>query len=720
MAILSFQKPESNEIPSKVVKGVMRLAKQLKMKGYKNGGSSSDTDSSDDEGSNDEDGYGSTSDSEDDRTYRHSRKSTKKAKKSYKHSGRKNDNTKKRHHQVEDESIRDEMKQLRVMIQDLMKSQNAPSASMELINARPDPNIIPLDSYALNRTYGGYPQQERYEYAQFNQGQSTNRQPQYSNRRSQGRPPATTEYNRTIGRGQEPARVGPTPFEPSQNSYAAPGGGSPQAQPIIGPNGVLYYPARNSVVCYNCAEEGHIRPHCPKLRPYSQQSMVPQDGSLAPQRTSEPLPPLPPPLPARRSDQAVSVVEIAPTSSAFDGVRVREVSAAEVDEQLMKFVTKVADEDEDDESDGDFSDTEAQVMAGERARRFSDLPPEFDGKEGPASQRQRTGNGGEVNPEIRPIKQPVSKTKRKPIRMMAGRQRFDFVGAFRDAPVLGLNWGSFFDLAPTVKKDICRLLVQERAKGTERGKGPRRGKRVSVDAATQDNLEDGEVHAIATDRDLGNVTNFYTHGTIKTQQGRYSITHILVDAGSVVNLMPIKLLRAIGANLRKANGMVIRTATNALARIAYCADLRITVAGVPCDLRVYALPDEYSPTYPMLLSRRWLQAVKAKGDYSTGRYYITSGRGTKVKIPSDEKYKRMVRETERGHRPRVPIILRDREAGRHQLSVEVEEELELQETQGNRFFERLIQLINEEADEQMKEEEDDGAYQSGTSENSEN
>jgi len=256
MAILSFQKPESNEIPSKVVKGVMRLAKQLKMKGYKNGGSSSDTDSSDDEGSSDEDGDGSTSDSEDDRTYRHSRKSTKKAKKSYKHSGRKNDDTKKRNHQVEDESMRDEMKQLRVMIQDLMKSQKAPSASMELINARPDRNIIPLDSYVLNRTYRGYPQQERYEYIQFNHGQSTNRQPQYNNRRSQGHPPATTEYNRTIGRGREPARMSPTPFEPSHNSYAAPGGGSPPTQPIMGPNGVLYYPARNSVVCYNVLKRG--------------------------------------------------------------------------------------------------------------------------------------------------------------------------------------------------------------------------------------------------------------------------------------------------------------------------------------------------------------------------------------------------------------------------------------------------------------------------------
>ena len=119
--------------------------------------------------------------------------------------------------------------------------------------------------------------------------------------------------------------------------------------------------------------------------------------------------------------------------------------------------------------------------------------------------------------------------------------------------------------------------------------------------------------------------------------------------------------------------MVIRTATNALARIAYFADLRITVAGVPCDLCVYALPAEYSPTYPMLLSRRWLQAVKAKGDYGTGRYYIANGQGTQVEIPSQKKDRGKVRETEHGRRPRVPIVLRDQEAGTNQLSVEVEE-----------------------------------------------
>lgn len=147
-----------------------------------------------------------------------------------------------------------------------------------------------------------------------------------------------------------------------------------------------------------------------------------------------------------------------------------------------------------------------------------------------------------------------------------------------------------------------------------------------------------EVATVATDRGLGNVTNFYTKGIIHTKAGPYRISCVLVDAGSVVNLMPIHLLRLIGANPQKARGMVIHTASNAFAKITFCADVLIAIANVACDLRVYALPQEYKPTYPMLLSRRWLQAVQAKGDYASGQYYIISQHGTRVRIPSDQSY----------------------------------------------------------------------------------
>jgi len=333
--------------------------------------------------------------------------------------------------------------------------------------------------------------------------------------------------------------------------------------------------------------------------------------------------------PAQTQDKPVSVIEIVSKSSALQGMKVCEVTATAVEDSadLRMFVHQVREADIDDHYVSDGSEEEddeedaVPVMAGERARRFSDLPPEFDSETGPASRRQRTTYGADKEAEEattgkRKTKAPFPRAPCKPIRLMAGREKFDFVGAFRDSPVTDLNWGSFFDLAPSVKRDICRQLVQERTCTNGKGKG--KGKKVTIEEVQ----DEQQVSAMATDRDLGDVVNFFTKGVIRTEQGTYRISRILVDAGSVVNLMPIHLLRFIGAKLRKAGGMVIRTATNGLAKISYFTDGHITIGGVSCDLRVYALSEEYKPTYPLLLSRRWLQAVKAKGDYASGRYYI--------------------------------------------------------------------------------------------------
>jgi len=713
----------------------MRLATQLGVKNYKKYDKYHETDDDDDD--DDDDSSGDTEDSSDDSEsdsdeYRRHSRNRRRSGKSEKGKGRSNRKKKKsgsremknRKSVGPERSVRGEVQELREMMHDLMKIEKASAApGTGVVATRSEADIIPLDSYAINRAYGSDPpppSQESYEYTRFNQGQFSTRQPQYYNRRSQAQQFGGAGPMRSIGSGQETTRMGPAILNTVQNSYQTSRPMNRTIQPIVGPNGVLYYPAQNTMVCYHCGEEGHIRPHCPKLESYDPPSTYPENRQTRQTRPSDLIPPPPPPPQPRSSTPGVSALEIVPTSSAFDGVKVREVSATERDEKtLMRFILKVEDDEDYDEEDG-LSEIDAPVMAGERARRFSELPPEFDGEAGPASQRPRTDDLEEMIPQGLTIKQPKQRARRKPICMMAGREKFDFVGAFREAPVQALNWGSFFDLAPSVKQDICRLLVQERQKGTARGKAKGKGKQVSVDAGTQETPGEDEVLSVATDRNLGNVTNFYTRGMIRTPKGQYHIKHILVDAGSVVNLMPVKLIKTIGAKLMKTNGMVIRTATNALAKITHYADLRITIAGVPCDLRIYALPVEYTPTYPMLLSRRWLQAVKAKGDHSSGRYYIMSAHGTRVEIPGSDKRKNMVRKTELESRPRVPIVLRDKETNRTHLSTEVEEELELHETHGIESFEELIQFITHQTNKQIMAEEDDEFYESGSSEDSEN
>ena len=146
-------------------------------------------------------------------------------------------------------------------------------------------------------------------------------------------------------------------------------------------------------------------------------------------------------------------------------MKVREVTAATVEDpdNLKKFVHRIEKVDEGDHNESDGTDSEyetgedddeeeeeeeaAPVMAGEKARRFSELSPESDEETRPTTQRRRTEELDvvEVTPEERKVKQAVSKAPRKPIRMMVGREKFDFVGAFREAPVTGLKKGSFFD-----------------------------------------------------------------------------------------------------------------------------------------------------------------------------------------------------------------------------------------------------------------------------------
>ena len=145
---------------------------------------------------------------------------------------------------------------------------------------------------------------------------------------------------------------------------------------------------------------------------------------------------------------------------------------------------------------------------------------------------------------------------------------------------------------------------------------------------------------------------------------------------------------------------MIRTATNALAKISYCADVRITIADVPCDLRIYALPEEYKPTYPLLLSRRWLRAVKAKGDYATGRYWIMHHQGIRVQIPCDRKAN--IKTPEPGRHSRVPIVMRDKSTDKRRISAEVEEEPEWQHSGGAKIFEELVEIIKQEAIEAMR------------------
>ena len=111
--------------------------------------------------------------------------------------------------------------------------------------------------------------------------------------------------------------------------------------------------------------------------------------------------------------------------------------------------------------------------------------------------------------------------------------------------------------------------------------------------------------------------------------------------------------------------------------------------------------------------------MKAKADYATGWYYIMHSNGLRVQIPND----RSGTICSQKHHPRIPIVMRDKNEATHKVSAEVEEELELQRSCGCNLFERLVEFIKNQAQEQIRcedEEEEDGKdsfSDSGESEN---
>ena len=95
----------------------------------------------------------------------------------------------------------------------------------------------------------------------------------------------------------------------------------------------------------------------------------------------------------------------------------------------------------------------------------------------------------------------------------------------------------------------------------------------------------------------------------------------------------------MGAPLMPAFDLTIRTATSTLTTIKYYSDLDVTVAGVTTWVRVYASPRDIALSYGLLLSRRWLKRVKARGNYELDTYYIQNSRGRYVEIPRDAEFR---------------------------------------------------------------------------------
>jgi len=394
LAISTFRRRDSSESPMEVVKGVMRLATQLKVRGYRKQGSrrydddeeeeDDDDDDSDEVPSSDED-----DDDDDDDYYGHSRKARRKVKGAKgrgvsKRKGKRatSKERKTRKSSGEEAASKGELAELREMMHDLMQMQKATTTGKKEEAGRSGEDVIPLDTFAVGGGYGRYP------YGQPNISHPTTRRSEYyPNRRNEPLQPGAYQQDRRGGYQsayhngpQEMERMGfPTHsyFEdfsrrPTDTSRFAQASGQPgrrypqlrsyentqEAQPAVAPSGVPYYPSRPRI-CFHCQEEGHFRYQCPHLY---QPPVMPKRDNLGPEHPDTPT--QRGEQPAQTQDKPVSVIEIVSKSSALQGMKVREVTATAVEDSadLRKFVHKVKEVEEDDHARSELTDKEDEEL----------------------------------------------------------------------------------------------------------------------------------------------------------------------------------------------------------------------------------------------------------------------------------------------------------------------------------------------------------------------
>ena len=121
--------------------------------------------------------------------------------------------------------------------------------------------------------------------------------------------------------------------------------------------------------------------------------------------------------------------------------------------------------------------------------------------------------------------------------------------------------------------------------------------------------------------DLGDAEAMYIDAWV----GDTKITDILVDGGSMVDLIGTNVAQQLDLTLHKTADMGIRLADDTLIALDYYVWLDINVGGVLAKLKVYVIP--VVQTYTILLSRRWLRRVSAVEYHTENKLTICGSDG---------------------------------------------------------------------------------------------
>lgn len=400
---------------------------------------------------------------------------------------------------------------------------------------------------------------------------------------------------------------------------------------------------RPKVTCYRCGVEGHVSLDCqnpplPREEQYRVRERIERERSEAtfgrygvsnngPNNLSE----------ARQQGdngngaprvqfhpsndvREVSSVEIAMANNPF----LENMTVPEVD-MVEWFGVNAVEKRRREESESSIRE---QPPKGKQRSTTADTPTPMFSKT-PTGEPEVIVEMGETSayepPGPSKVKKSAAKAEppvKKPIRMMKDIQMNDLVAKLRDTEVKGLTYGELFEIAPSMRRDVARGLVQERA--------PRKK------AEKPSNPENNQVETIrrAFSETRSNIANFYTFGKIKRPQGHYEVKKILIDGGSVVNLIPEYIVNQTGLEKKRGPGLWIKIANGGTTAMDSYVDMELEIAGVVAPIRCYVMPGPNIPSYGILLSRSWLFQCQAKGDYKKDTYVIKDIEGREFSVPS--------------------------------------------------------------------------------------
>jgi hypothetical protein len=219
--------------------------------------------------------------------------------------------------------------------------------------------------------------------------------------------------------------------------------------------------------------------------------------------------------------------------------------------------------------------------------------------------------------------------------MIQGMARFGAAASFQDTEVRGLTWCQYLVDCPTAQSDLARGIVRERLRPSEMKKA-RKGTEI---AAVADVPLHTTSHGEAAAETLSKITNFYTVTKVSQHASRscpkrFQVSKVLINGGSVLNIIPLHLVQQMGLKLMDQNEVVMRTAVSTYHSINHYVMMDISVAGVSAIIQCYCLPSR--PSYSILLGRRWMKQVWAIGDYyADDSYCIDDLAGLKYIVPSN-------------------------------------------------------------------------------------